>query len=255
MEGNIIFSPHRCAIIRKIKSIVIADLHLGFEYELFQSGISIPSQTEKILEKIIKLVEAWKTEKLILLGDIKHNIPIPSGQEKVEIPKFIEKLSKKTSIVIVKGNHDGDIEKYIQKGVEVYNSSGFRLGKYGFAHGNAWINKDILECDYLFLAHEHPCVEFKDKLGYKISEPCWIIGKVLKNKFEEKFQRKCKIKKIVILPTFNPIMGGIGFNKEDFKPLGPNAQFIDLKNAEIYLIDGTYLGKLKYLIREEKKIL
>ena len=50
-------------------------------------------------------------------------------------------------------------------------------------------------------------------------------------------------------------MGGIGFNKEDFKPLGPNAQFIDLKNAEIYLIDGTYLGKLKYLIREEKKIL
>ncbi len=36
----------------KERVLVAADLHLGLEYELWLGGISIPSQTEKILRRL-----------------------------------------------------------------------------------------------------------------------------------------------------------------------------------------------------------
>ena len=73
----------------KERVLVAADLHLGLEHELWLGGVSIPSQTEKILARLQGYVAEIKPDRLLLLGDLKHNVPKTSWQEKREIPGFL----------------------------------------------------------------------------------------------------------------------------------------------------------------------
>jgi hypothetical protein len=242
-----IFSLDRALILRskRLRILVVADLHIGIEHEIYKDGISIPSQASVMKKRIEKLISEYKAKKLVLLGDVKHNIPLPSRQELREVPEFIKYFSQKLPVTIVKGNHDGDIEEFV-KGVEIKKD--LKIENIGLAHGHAWISKELLSCEYLILAHEHPAIEFRDRLGYRSIEHCWLICKPKKKDFEEKYGEKCRIKKVIVMPAFNLIVGGMVFNKTDFSPLGPNFKFLEWKNAEVFLIDGTYLGKLKNLI-------
>jgi metallophosphoesterase superfamily enzyme len=47
------------------------------------------------------------------------------------------------------------------------------------------------------------------------------------------------------MPAFNPLCGGIAVNRDPL--LGPFGSLIDVDNAEIYLLDGSSLGKVKDL--------
>jgi metallophosphoesterase superfamily enzyme len=47
------------------------------------------------------------------------------------------------------------------------------------------------------------------------------------------------------MPAFNPLCGGIAVNQDGIS--GPFGKFIDIKNAQIYLIDSSDLGKVKDL--------
>ena len=42
------------------RNLVIADLHIGIEYELYKSGIKVPTQIEKMKEKIDSLIKKTK---------------------------------------------------------------------------------------------------------------------------------------------------------------------------------------------------
>jgi hypothetical protein len=48
------------------------------------------------------------------------------------------------------------------------------------------------------------------------------------------------------MPTFNDLLGGIAVNEKDSELLGPimKNNLVDMDNADIYLLDGTFLGKL-----------
>jgi metallophosphoesterase superfamily enzyme len=52
--------------------LVAADLHLGLEHELWLGGVSIPSQTEKILARLLGFLAEIKPDRLLLLGDLKQ---------------------------------------------------------------------------------------------------------------------------------------------------------------------------------------
>ena len=70
------------------KMLLATDFHLGIEYELAKMGINIPYQTDRFLEEILSLVKEHKPDRILLLGDIKHGVPITSFQEKRELPRF-----------------------------------------------------------------------------------------------------------------------------------------------------------------------
>lgn len=233
------------------KALVIADLHLGLEHQLYQSGIVIPPQAEKFQKIIDKLIRMTKAKTLIILGDLKHKVPGISYREEKEIPKLLNHLVEKVKIIIVKGNHDTFLQEILPKEVKFYSSRGFKLGKYGFFHGHAWPSKELMQCDNLFIGHIHPSIEFKDSLGYRSIEQVWVRAKL----DEELVKKKYKIRKygrmqITILPTFNRLLGGLTLNtktsKELIGPLLAN-KFIDIDRAKTYLLDGTFLGNVKQL--------
>ncbi len=238
------------------KSLIIADLHLGIEREFYQSGIKFPSQTEKIKKRIDALVKTARPSRLILLGDVKHKVPGISLQELREIPEFLGHFSKKLEVEIVPGNHDAGIEKFVPPGVKIHPSSGFKLGDVYLNHGHTWPSPDFLECRQIVIGHQHPLVEFRDKLRYRFVEPVWTKGRLNREKI------KCRYKKIinnnknpgplpdvVIMPAFNEVAGGVAINgktdREFMKKfIGPVIKAVDDKTVRIYLLDGTYLGRL-----------
>jgi len=236
--------------IPEIKVLAIADLHIGIEYELYKSGINIPTQVKNMEKTIENLI--WKTQakKLVIIGDIKHDVPGISYQEIKEIPEFLENLSKKIKVEICLGNHDTYLNDILPKKIKLHGTKGFKIKKFGFLHGHTWPSKELLTCDFLITSHIHPIIQFMDSFGYRIIEPVWIKGKIDPEKVKKRFKVKTTGKlNVIIMPAFNKLLGGMPINTEKAHDelLGPllKNNFIDLNSTDLYLLDGTYLGKLK----------
>ena len=99
--------PNEPALLIKEKGIiVIADLHIGIERELREKGLQIPSQTKSMTKRLLSLFKKYHPHEIILLGDIKHNIPTSTIQERTDVKRFLETIQPYGTIHILPGNHD-----------------------------------------------------------------------------------------------------------------------------------------------------
>ena len=224
------------------KILVIADLHIGIESELREHGINASSQTKKMFEKLRKICMKYNPEEIVLLGDIKHNIPTSPISERKDVKKFLEEVIKFAKVHIVVGNHDGFIKKLAPETVKIHPSSGFIIENIGFVHGHSWPKKELMQCDQIIMAHTHPTIMLTDRLEHKSFEPCWIDATIIEEKLEEKYETEAT-PKLLIIPAFNPLCGGIAINRDGIT--GPMSNLIDIPKSSIYLIDGTSLGSVK----------
>ncbi|HLC39709.1 MAG TPA: metallophosphoesterase [archaeon] len=239
------------AFIPEISTLVIAELHLGLEVDLYKGGVFVPAQGPQFEKTVSSLIELTKAKTLVIVGDIKHKVPGSTLLEDREIPKFLTNISKKIKTILVKGNHDDRIEEIMPEEVKVYPSHGFRIDRYGFFHGHAWPSTRLFACDYLFMGHLHPAIEFKDAFGFRAVEQVWVKGKLDEEKVRKKFELKgteVGELNLIVLPVFNQLLSGIAINKlakeELIGPILAN-NFVDVKNSSIYMLDGTFLGTMK----------
>jgi len=207
------------------RMLVIAELHLGIERSLEKDGIKLPEQSELLLEKIRELIKRNRAKELLILGDVKDKLFALKDYEKEEICLFLNNLSEIAKLTIVKGNHDGGIENFIKQPVV----KSYKKDATLFIHGHSLVEK-IENYEKVVLAHSHPVLHFEDKLGGRTVRRVWVLQK---GKPE-----------IVIMPAFNPLLGGTDV-REGF--LGPIKRLIKEDKAELYLLDGLYLGKISDL--------
>ena len=156
---------------------------------------------------------------------------------------------KRIKLILCKGNHDTELKGLLPEKMKIYSSKGFKLGKYGFFHGHAWPDKELMKCDYLFMGHLQPAIEFRDKLGYRSLQQVWLKGKLnqkeIKNKY--KINRTGELN-IFITPAFNRLSGSLIVNKLLKKKLiGPllTSKVLDIDETTAYLLDGTCLGRVE----------
>jgi putative SbcD/Mre11-related phosphoesterase len=228
--------------INEKKILVLADLHIGIESELNEKGINAASQIKKITNHFILLCKKYKPKEIVLLGDIKHNIPSSTIQERKDVKNFLEEIKSYGIIHIVPGNHDGNIQKILPDHTILHPSDGFIIENMGFVHGHRWPSQEIMDSKQMIMGHTHPTIMFTDRLGYKTFEPCWVKANFDKNKLKQKYSNSSN-PEILVMPAFNPLCGGIAANSQGIT--GPLGKIIDIKNAQIFLIDGTHLGKIK----------
>ncbi|KCZ70892.1 putative phosphoesterase, ICC [Candidatus Methanoperedens nitroreducens] len=236
-----------------IRTLVIADIHLGIEWDLYNSGISIPSQVEKRKMRILSYIKKVRPDVIVLLGDIKHNVPRTSWQEKKEVPEFLKTLASFAHVDIVPGNHDGDIEYLIPENVTVRDMRGFVLDNAGYFHGHTWPSRELLSVPCVAMSHNHPTIRFTDTLGHALSEPVWIRTHFIEKAMREHYGELDWINpEVIIMPAFNELCGGIPFNESMHEELlGPvfSNHAIELERARAFLLDGTDLGTIGSLRR------
>jgi putative SbcD/Mre11-related phosphoesterase len=238
------------------KILCIADLHLGLEVTFIEKGIGLTPQNEKILEKTISLIKREEPHELILLGDVKHNIPLNTVIEAVGVPRFLSELKKNVQVTIVPGNHDTGLKALLTKGINLEKASGTIRGtdtKIGFIHGHKKPKIDLLNCEIIVLAHTHPAIKFIDSLYNSFKEPVWVVNEIKTENLIKLYSKeklsiiKNKQVKVIVMPAYSPLISGSPINVDRKDPLlGPllKSSVMNIETSEIYLIDGTYLGKL-----------
>jgi putative SbcD/Mre11-related phosphoesterase len=232
--------------------LVASDIHIGLEHELMLGGITIPSQTDKILSRILEFLKAIKPDRLVLLGDVKHNVPRTSWRERREIPEFLANLSSVVGVDIVPGNHDSDLADMAPSGVRMHPSTGFVLDGIGYFHGHTWPDHRVLRADRLVAGHLHPAIRLLDPLGHATVRPVWAKAQLqaeatAKHYALEPLPGSCdhlRNHEIIIAPAFNHLCGGLALNEPIDDPHGPLMAMIDWDSARIFLLDGTELGTL-----------
>jgi len=275
--------PQPAAMIKstKNKTLLIADPHISWEMKLQQKGIHIPSQTSKILIKLTTLLNQYKPDTLVILGDVKYTVVGNKQGERQDIPDFFKKLQSQVgSIAIVRGNHDANLESLLPKDIILLPATGAVLGDVGVFHGHTWPAPVLLGCRTLVMGHLHPAVVFNDPTGYKMTRQVWIRAKLdsevlaktllqksqikmegsVKETLQNHFNSKLETKELYIMPSFNDFLGGKPLNQtqphKDHTTetlIGPviRSKAVDMDNSEIYLLDGNYLGTLAQLKKWE----
>jgi putative SbcD/Mre11-related phosphoesterase len=271
--------PYPAALIKtaKTKTLVIADPHLGWEMSLQEKGIHVPSQTQKILKKLLTLVSKYKPDALIILGDVKYTVMGSKAREWRDIPEFFNKIKTHVSIVgVVRGNHDANLEVMLHQGVTIHPASGIVVDDVGLFHGHKWPSPELLACKTLVMGHLHPTVVFRDPTGFKLTQRVWMkaicdtqtLTRVLleknnikikgtpKETLENHYNVTAKTTQLFMMPSFNDFLGGNPINETRSRKepgneelIGPvlRSEAVDVDNSEIYLTDGTYLGTLNQI--------
>jgi putative SbcD/Mre11-related phosphoesterase len=251
---------------QKQKTVIIADLHLGWEVAFAEKGIHVPSQMPKLLQKLTEIIKQTKPQTLLLLGDIKHTIAKTATEEWRDIPDFFEPLTKKVqSIKIIQGNHDGNLEPLLPETVEILPATGTMIKGTGFFHGHTWPKLELLKCQTLVMGHVHPVVMFQDPLGYRITKQVWVKANINSTLLEKALlrhynikhplQQPAKLTQCIIMPSFNDFLGGRPINRKTkttglkYQTLSPllRSKSMKIEEAELFLLDGTFLGTINQL--------
>lgn len=227
-----------------MRVLVATDLHIGIEHQLWLGGASVPSQTNKMREDLRSRVEEIRPDRLILLGDVKHNLPWTSFQEKSEIPSFLKSLSEVARVDVVQGNHDIGLYDLAPPDIRIHPASGLVLDGVGYFHGHTWPDPEVFEADMLVASHLHPAVRLADRLGSGPPERAWVRTPLSPEALKEEYDRTLKSPEMTIVPAYNPLCGGYPLDSATREDRGPLPKMARLDKARVYLLDGTDLGRL-----------
>ncbi len=224
----------KCLLIEDCEEriLVIGDLHLGYGGFLRSSGVMIPV---KVYEKCVKDFEeiidssvvGGKVDKIICLGDLKHEFGAILYEEWRDIENFLKILQKKCKeLIIIEGNHDKILFPILRK-LDIEGKDYYLWKEFAFLHGDRDIEKIYNKfIKYWILGHGHPAVTLYDEFK-KENYKCFLTGRFRKQK-------------VIIVPSFFPLIEGTdprdfelgffwNFNFENFnvKIVGENLKLLD----------------------------
>lgn len=257
---------HNSLYFKEYKTLVLADIHLGYDESVKNKGVLLSlNSTKNVFKNLKKIICELEKNKYILQnivfnGDIKHEFASVLYLEDKIFRKIIG-LSDKYNIIFIKGNHDKLLDnymKYIKNEKVILTDMVTIHGKinYCITHGDDDIvklfskrsNRVCLgECvDFSFgefkkytfvIGHEHPVISISD--NYRI----------------EKYKALLLSKKLIVLPSFNHLVQGVNFNqaflkKKYFSPILNDLKVSDFSAYLFFGIDDDifYFPSIKDLV-------
>ncbi len=228
--------------LEDVSTLVVADLHIGYEEALEVKGIHIPvSQYPRIKKELEAMIKRTNPERIVLVGDVKHEFGDITRQEWNELIDLFRFLKEEIPEVhVVRGNHDNFLVPIIRKFGARFHEEGFLLDYVYFTHGHKELLIESLSAELIVIGHEHPAIAIRDDLGVKHKFKCLLHGDY-------------GDKELIVLPAISPFMPGTEINAVTANDLlSPILRRCDLLRFRVYVIDpdiGVYdFGKLEYLI-------
>lgn len=244
--------PGEAAIIFEnsgVKTLLISDLHLGLEKEMAKKGFRLPSHTVRMVERVRDLAERYRTERLAVLGDVKHSVGKVEDIDWGAVPWFFDTmLDIFGSVEVVPGNHDGSIRTVLPQRVKLHPSQGTVLGqgrgRIGVAHGHAWPSEEAIATKNLVIGHSHFTYEMRDNLGSRTREAVWVFANYDVGELMQGAGYGAKgsgMGRLTVMPPFNRLVGGQPINRSRSFQFGPvlSSRSLSLDDADIFLLDGT----------------
>ncbi len=233
-------------VLKDEGTLVVADLHIGYEQALQKQGIYIPRSTYvKTKQAIGDMIERARPEKIVILGDVKHEFGVPSSQEWVEVKDLLKwLLDSGLKVHVVRGNHDNYIIAILKKFEVELHQPAMVEGPYLMVHGHEPLGEVPKGAEVLLMGHEHPAIAVRDSLGVKRKFKCFLRG-------------SWKDLSVVVLPALSPLASGSTMNEcPQSLLLSPILkESVDVDSFKPIVVEpgaGVYefpeLGKLKYAL-------
>ncbi len=220
--------------LRKHKTLVLADLHIGFEEALAKQGVLVPRfQYKDMIDRLEQIFAQVHPKTVVLNGDLKHEFGGISRQEWKETMRLFDYLSRKCEeIIVVKGNHDPNIGPITaKKAVRVVDEIVF--GSIAIVHGDTGPKAN--HPAIVIMGHEHPAIALREK-GRVEKFKCFLKGAYKKSV-------------LLVQPSFNACVEGTDVSQgQVLSPLIKN-----IHNFEVFVVDDVrkktlYFGKVKNIV-------
>lgn len=228
---GVVITNQRCAVIKERRMVVLSDLHVGYESVLEDSGLHLPRiQTQSMCESLQRIIELYRPDRFLVLGDVKHEFSRNLSQEWSEARRLLGVMSDQGEVIVVRGNHDNYLANIASKlGVQLADEH-FEGGVH-FAHGHL-----PSASRPLVMGHEHPSVRLSDEVGAFVKLPCFLL---------------CPREQVLVMPAFSPLAAGTDFTSpHGAEPLSPILARADMSQAKAYacseigLLELGPLGRL-----------
>ena len=218
-------------------TLIISDLHIGYEQALNREGIMVPRfQYKKILERLNEIIKSFDIGRIVVNGDIKHEFGRITRQEWDEALDFIIFLNNNfDEVILLKGNHDNFI-KFIADKTDLGVYETYSIGDFIIMHGDK-IPDDLMTKDEktIIIGHEHPCIGIRNGERFEKIK-CYLKGSY-------------KAKNLIIMPSFNFVSEGSDILHE--KSLSPFLKKRSIDEFEVYGVENfevLYFGRIKDII-------
>ena len=222
-------SNEKCLILSDGPTVVIGDLHLGYEKALEGEGLYLPRMnTDSIRNSLNRIICRYEPKRIVLLGDIKHDFAKAPYECRHDVTSMIKMLADASEVIVVKGNHDNFLQNILSDmGMEVHDF--VDIGDLRLEHGH--IDSGTRP---VAIGHEHPSVRISDTVSGGLKLQCFIHS-------EENG--------IIVIPPFSPFSSGNDLLSEQF--MSDACRNTDMDNAYVYgvseigMIRLGRLGELK----------
>ena len=202
--------------LKKERTLIINDLHLGYEEALHQKGILVPKfQIQEIMQKLEHILQKVMPQKMIINGDLKHEFGKVLRQEWKEVLQFLDFISSKIpEIIIIRGNHDPILPAIVKhRNIRVVKE--YQINNLLIVHGDELVTTNAKT---IIIGHEHPAITLRHKSKHE-KYKCFLVG-------------KWQGKELIAVPSFNPLLEGTDILKETV--LSPFLE--NIRNFKVYVV-------------------
>jgi len=221
------------------KSLIITDLHIGFESNFILNDIFVGKNTtiQETISEIESIIDETKPDSLILLGDVKSSIKSISKNEWDEVPLFFKKMNDKVDTVLIPGNHDANISKLVPDETTLVSPNGMVIENVLLTHGHTMPTENYSHVDKIIMGHIHPV--FFQENSVLNGQRVWISMKTEKQNI---FPSTSGEIEITVIPSFNRYFYATHKNRYK-KSISPIIKKIkNVESAKIVTLDGTIIG-------------
>jgi uncharacterized protein len=219
-------------LIKKERTLVVGDLHIGLDLKYGREGISFHGATERMSGKLLELCEETGARSVVIIGDVKESISYPGFGEFMELKRFFAAL-KGLKVSIAKGNHDGEMEKVLKNlDLDIELRKEIFVDGVALMHGNAWPSEEAMRKRYLVVGHRHFAVDSDGRI-----EKAWLFAGAGRQ-IGERYNRYNKGIRLIVTPPFNDMILGSAMDNDtgDSMPLFRQKVF-DWKRTKVYDLD------------------
>ncbi len=188
------------------KTLVLSDLHMGFEEALNRQGVLVPrTHFKDLVDRLEVIFARLKTAKkpvrtIVITGDLKHEFGRIGKQEWKDTMRMVDYLLRRSQrLLLIKGNHDvqlGPIAK--RQGLELVKEH--RAGDVLIIHGDR-VPESLAGVSTIIMGHEHPAIGLRHG-GRTERYKCYIVGTY-------------KRKTLIVQPSANLLTEGTDVLKEE----------------------------------------
>ncbi len=185
LEPGLWLDAARAVWLEEARVLAVADLHLGYAWAHRASGQLMPlSAEEDTTERLIKLIERYRPEEVVILGDIVHRA-VDAPALHTELRWLALNVGERARLRLIGGNHDRQLAATLATaGIALEIAETIAIGPHLLLHGDerdetaaqTQLTTAAARQGRVILGHEHPAFVLSDGVASRAKCPCFLAG-------------------------------------------------------------------------------